>query len=45
MVEVVAVVVVVVEVLLEAMVLGAVMRKPLPRASNPMWIWLQCGLK
>jgi hypothetical protein len=40
-VEVVAVVVVVVEVLVEAVVLGAVMRKPLPRASNPMWIWLQ----
>jgi hypothetical protein len=20
---------------------GAVLRKPLPRAHNPMWIWLQ----
>jgi hypothetical protein len=38
-VEVVAVVVVMV--LLEVVVLGAVLRKPLPRAHNPMWIWLQ----
>jgi hypothetical protein len=36
-VEVVAVVVVLVEVV----VLGVVLRKPLPRAHNPMWIWLQ----
>jgi hypothetical protein len=33
-----AVVVVMVTVLVEAMVLGSVMRKPLPRARNPMWV-------
>jgi hypothetical protein len=33
--------VVVVAVLVEAVVLGVVMRKPLLRANNPMWIWLQ----
>jgi hypothetical protein len=38
-VEVVAVVVV--AVLVEVVVLEAVLRKPLPRAHNPMWIWLQ----
>jgi hypothetical protein len=38
-VEVVAMVVV--AVLMEVVVLGAVLRKPLPRAHNPMWIWLQ----
>jgi hypothetical protein len=37
MVEVVAVV----AVLVEAVVLRAVMRKPLSKARNPMWIWLQ----
>jgi hypothetical protein len=41
MVEVGAVTVVVVMVLVEAVVLGAVRRKLLPRARNPMWIWLQ----
>jgi hypothetical protein len=29
---------VVVVVLVEVVVLGAVLRKPLPRAHNPMWI-------
>jgi hypothetical protein len=41
MVEVVAVVVVMVAVLMQTVVLVAVMRKPLLRASNLMWIWLQ----
>jgi hypothetical protein len=27
-------------VLMEVVVLGAVLRKPLPWAHNPMWIWL-----
>jgi hypothetical protein len=31
----------VVTVLVEVVVLGAVSRKLLPRAHNPMWIWLQ----
>jgi hypothetical protein len=35
------IVVVVVTVLVEVVVLGVVRRKPLPRAHNPMWIWLQ----
>jgi hypothetical protein len=30
--------VVVVAVLVEVVVLGVVLRKPLPRAHNPMWI-------